>query len=321
MIEEILMISIGFILLIVGADLLVKGSSNIANRFHIPEILIGLTIIAMGTSMPELIITLSSAKKGLGDLIIGNAIGSNLCNILFILGLTAIIRPVTIEKEAKTVHIPIAIFANICILLMSLGYLGSEEAVISKNDGIVLIVFFVAYFTYPMLIEIDNIIRNYKENKKDKKSGVLKLLLSIMYIIIGITLLKYGGDFVVDNSTEIAKRCNVSERVIGLTIVAIGTALPELITSVIAAVKGNTDLAVGNLLGSCVLNLFFILGMGALIIPIEVSAEFYGNLILSIASLLIIWVFNFIGKKDTITRPKGAILLTIFAYYIIKLFV
>lgn len=318
---EVLMITIGFILLVIGADLLVKGSSNIASRFHIPEILIGLTIVAIGTSLPELMITISSAQKGLGDLIIGNAIGSNLCNILFILGLTAIIRPVKIEKEVRTLHMPIAIFATICILCMSLGYFGSAKTVIDRNDGIVLIILFMIYFMYPILIEINDIVKNYKENKEKSKNGKFKIILSLIYIMLGIILLKYGGDFVVDNAILIAQKCNVSERVIGLTIVAIGTALPELITSIIAAINGKTDLAVGNLLGSCVVNLFFILGLGALIMPIKVSSEFNGNLLLSIFSLLLIWLFNFIGKKDTITRLKGLVLLTIFSGYIIKLFI
>jgi len=319
MLTEFLIIGVGFILLVVGADWLVKGASDIAKRFHIPEMLIGLTIVALGTSMPELIVTLNSANKGFSDIIIGNAIGSNLCNILFILGLIAVIKPVIVDKEAKTTHIPIALFATLSTFAMSVGLLGSQKGIIDKNDGIALLVFFIAYFTYPILIEFDDIIKSYKEGKKDKVEQS-NIFISIAYILLGIVLLKYGGDFVVDNATKIAQNYNVSERIIGLTIVAIGTALPELVTSIMAIITKKSDLAVGNIVGSCIINLFLILGAGSFITPLSVSMDFNYNIILSAFSILLLWLFNFIGKKDTITRFKGLILLTIFAGYMIRLF-
>ena len=176
MLNEVLKIFLGFVLLVIGADLIVRGSKNIAKRFHIPEILIGLTIVAIGTSMPELIITITSAKKGLGDLIIGNAIGSNLCNILFILGLTAIIQPIKMEKEVKIIHIPFAIFTTICILAISLGWFGISRTIISKIWGIIFILLFSIYFIYPIILEIGNIIKAYKENKGKRIKNTQKLL-------------------------------------------------------------------------------------------------------------------------------------------------
>ena len=318
---NILMITLGFVMLVVGADLLVRGASNIATKFRIPEMLIGLTIVALGTSAPELIITITSAQAGATDLIIGNAIGSNLCNILFILGLMALIRPLVIDNEAKKLHIPIALFAAIVILIMELSSLSSSSAFIDRIDGILLLILFAVYFTYPIFTEIKDIAKSYKEDKISGNSKKINVFLSIIFIVIGVVLLKYGGDFVVDNATLIAEHFNISERVIGLTIVAIGTAMPELITSIIAVIRKDTDLAVGNLVGSCVLNLFLILGVGAVITPLEFSSKFNQNLILLCISTFILWIFNFIGKKNTITRFKGFVLLLIFSLYMVGLFV
>ena len=318
---NILMVILGFVLLVIGADLLVRGASNIATKFRIPEMLIGLTIVALGTSAPELIITITSAQAGATDLIIGNAIGSNLCNILFILGLMALIRPLVIDNEAKKIHIPIALFAAIVILIMELSSLSSSSAFIDRIDGILLLILFAVYFTYPIFTEIKDIAKSYKEDKISGNSKKINVFLSIIFIVIGVVLLKYGGDFVVDNATLIAEHFNISERVIGLTIVAIGTAMPELITSIIAVIRKDTDLAVGNLVGSCVLNLFLILGVGAVITPLEFSSKFNQNLILLCISTFILWIFNFIGKKNTITRFKGFVLLLIFSLYMVGLFV
>ena len=318
---NLLMIIIGFLLLVIGANFLIKGSSNIAKKFHIPEMLIGLTIVALGTSAPELIITITSAGSGATDLIIGNAIGSNLCNLLFILGFMSLITPIEIDKEAVKIHIPIALIASIIILFMGLGILGSTKGVIDKKDGIILILLFIAYFLYPIIIEIKDIIKTYKENKKLHHRQEENVFISIIFIMAGIILLKYGGDFVVDCSSKIALQLGVSERVVGLTIVAIGTAMPEIVTSIIAVIRKDTDLAVGNLVGSCVLNLFLILGVGAIITPLKFSADFNYNLILLVISTFIIWLFNFIGKKHIITRYKGIVLLFIFATYLIKLFI
>lgn len=222
-----IMIVIGFVLLVLGAELLVRGSSNIASKFHIPEMLIGLTIVALGTSAPELIITVTSAFSGNTDLIIGNAIGSNLCNLLFILGLMAIIRPIFIDEDAKKIHIPIAFLSVLVILFIEISHISSNPSFIGRVDGIILVILFLAYFTYPIFSEIKDIRKAYKENMNEESTKNIKIFVQIIFIIIGIVLLKFGGDFVVDYSTEIAQALGISERVIGLTIVAIGTAMPE----------------------------------------------------------------------------------------------
>lgn len=313
------MLIIGFFLLIVGADLLVKGSGNIAKKFHIPEMLIGLTIVALGTSMPELVITITSAKYNATELIIGNAIGSNLCNLLLIMGFIAILRPVRIDRETKLIHLPVALISTVIILGMGLGILGSLKDTISRTDGIILVVLYFIYFLYPIAIEIKDIRKSIKENKK-KHINNKNILISIFSIILGVVLLKFGGDLVVEKSTEIAIKYGISESVIGLTIIAIGTALPEMITSIIAVIKKEENLATGNLIGSCILNSFLILGIGAIIKPLGFTVEFMYNLILLAISTLLIMIFCFIGKKNIITRYKAVILLTIYLGYMISLF-
>ena len=317
----IIMITLGFILLVIGANFLIKGSSNIAKKFNIPETLIGLTIVALGTSAPELIITISSASANSTDLIIGNAIGSNLCNILLILGIMSVIIPVKLDKDIVKIHIPASLFATIVILFMVAGSFISMPSMLDRIDGIILIIMFIIYFSYPIYIELKDIISTYKENINNNKYQNINIFSSILFIILGIVLLKYGGDFVVDYSKNIAQEFQVSESVIGLTIVAIGTAMPELVTSIVAVLKKDSDLAVGNLIGSCTLNLLLILGLGSIMTSLRFSQEFYQNLILLIISNIVLIVFNFIGKKYTITRLKGIILLLIFMMYMVKLFI
>lgn len=313
----LLMISLGFLLLVIGAKYLVKGSSNLATKFHIPEMLIGLTIVALGTSAPELIITIFSAQTDSTDLIIGNALGSNFCNILLILGLMALISPIKTNNETKFIHIPIALLSTVVLFIMQLLNLGSTSSSINRIDGIILIVLFLLYFSYPIVVEIKDIINSYKENKN--KHSDINILSSIFMVILGIVLLKYGGDFVVDNASNIARFFSISERVIGSTIVAIGTAMPELITSILAVIRKDTDLAIGNLVGSCVLNILLILGVGSVITPLSFSNEFSQNILYLIFCTFIVLVFNFVGKKNTFTRFKGICLLALFSFYILSL--
>lgn len=320
MATAIVLIILGFALLILGADLLVRGSSNIAKRFNIPEMIIGLTIVAIGTSMPELVITISSAAKGATDLIIGNAIGSNLCNLLLILGISAILRPIKLEEDVKIIHLPVAYFSTIAILAMGLGIWGSDPGVINRNDGRILVALYFIYFLYPIIVEIIDIWKQEKKEKVTHDKPKISILLSLVYIVIGAIVLKFGGDLVVDEASELASLFGLSQRIIGLTIVAIGTALPEMVTSVIAVVKEEGGLAVGNLVGSCILNSFLILGTGALITPLAFSSEFNESLILLAGTILFIWISCFVGKKDTITRYKAGALLALFVLYMTRIF-
>ncbi len=317
---SVLLIIVGFFLLIVGADILVKGSSNIAQKFNIPEMIIGLTIVCIGTSMPEIIITITSATKDYADLIVGNAVGSNLCNLLLILGLVSIIRPVKLENEIRVMHLPISILATLLVLFIGNTTFISDKFTINRVEGIILLIIAAIYFAYPVVIAIKDILKSKKDRKNIKKRKQISIITSIIYIIIGVLLLKFGGDFVVDESTKIAEIFGISERVIGLTIVAIGTALPELITSVVAVFKNDTSLAIGNLIGSSMLNLCLILGLGAVIKPLSFSAEFNDNLTLLAISTTAIWIFTNIGEKNKITRFQGILMFLVFSIYIVKLF-
>ena len=266
--------------------------------------------MALGTSAPELIITITSANKESADLIIGNVIGSNLCNLLLILGLISVIKPIKIDKETKHIHIPILFLATLITLIM--GFSGT----ISRNEGIVLLISFIIYFLYPLIIEIKSVGAAISCSQ-----GRSNILISILSILIGIIFLKYGGEFVVDYSSNIAERFNVSQAVIGLTIIAFGTSLPELVTSIIAVIKKDTDLAIGNIVGSCIFNILLILGVGAIITPLSFTNEFKNNLNILIFSTILIWLFNFIGKKDILTRKKGETLIFLFLICIIELFI
>lgn len=326
MLLNILLIIVGFVLLVVGANFLVKGASNIALKFHIPEILIGLTIVAIGTSAPELIVTITSSINGNNNLIIGNAIGSNFCNLLLILGLMAVIRPIRIDDDVKKFHLPVAVICVIVVFICCLNLFNQTPLLINRIEGLIIFILFMIYLIYPIYLEINDIIQSYRESKRNakkngKKDKTPNIFVSLLSLIFGIILLKYGSDFVVDYSVKIAEFFNLSEGVIGSTIVAIGTASPELVTSIIAIIKKDTDLAIGNLVGSCVLNLFLTLGIAAMISPLSFSMDFLYNLALLMFSTALVWLFNYIGKKNTITRFKGVILLAVFAFYMYTLFV
>lgn len=312
------MLLLGFVLLVVGAELLVKGSSKIAKKFNIPEILIGLTIVALGTSLPELMITITSAQKGATDLIISNAVGSNLCNLLLIMGMLATIRPVKLDKETRKIHIPVALFSSLMILFLGLGIVNKVPNTINSGHGIFLVTLYFLYFLYPITQEINDAAKRIKENKKNHVKNK-HVVISILAIILGAILLKIGGDLVVDTSVAIATRFGISESLIGLTIIAVGTALPELITSIMAAIQKDDELAVGNLIGSCILNSFLIIGTGAIISPLAFTRGIIFNLILVAFVIDLIWMFCFVGKKNTISRANGITLLVMYGLYLIGL--
>lgn len=318
MIFNIFIILVGLAFLILGAELVVRSASNIAKKFYIPEILIGLTIVSIGTSIPELIITIKSAFKGSTDLILGNAIGSNLCNLLLILGIMGLIKPIYIQEETKKFHIPIAFFATTFLLIISIL---KENRVINSFLGVILIILFIAYIIYPILLDKKRIAKEYKKAKENKVLNNGNIFFQLFIILLGLILLKQGGDLVVNRATIIAENYGMSERVIGLTIVAIGTALPELITSIVSTISNNTDIGIGNLIGSSMVNFFLILGVGATIVPIKISEKFIENLFLLTFANILIWSFCYIPKKNIITRIKAFSLVGIFAIYLINLLI
>lgn len=315
-----LLILIGFILLIKGADFLVEGSSGIAKKFHIPEIIIGLTIVSIGTSMPELFVSITSALRGYEDMALGNVIGSNLCNLLLILGLSATIRPIIFKKETKLIEIPMCLV--ITVLFMVLCNIGQD---ISKIDSIILIALFICFILYTIFMakkgnEFDKIeepIVEIKQNSKKER----KTFLNLLYIIIGIIGLKIGGDFVVNNAETIANYFNISEKIISLTIIAIGTSLPELVTSVTAAIKGESDIAIGNIIGSNIFNILLIIGVSAIINPISYNTSYNLQMIILIISTIVLSLFPYTDKKDEMTTSNGITYLMLYALYMVILFI
>ena len=312
MILNIIFIIVGFFLLVKGADLLVDGSSRIARKFNVKEIIIGLTIVSIGTSMPELIISVTSALKNQSDFAIGNILGSNISNLFFILGVCAIIKPLLFKKQTVRIEIPFVIFLT--ALLYIFGNNGDYH-LITELEGIIFIVFCVLFTIYNIFIS-KNI--NNSEMEKNKNKDI-KLSKSFLLIMIGIILLKFGGDFVVDNASRIATLLGISERVISLTIVAISTSLPELITSALATYKGEIDLAIGNIIGSNILNIVLIIGIIAIINPIPYSVSFNKDLMIFLIGMIFLFIVPFIGEKYKIERVSGYIYLISYFIYISSL--
>lgn len=312
LIQNIVFIAIGFFMLMLGAQWLVDGASTFARKYHIPEIIIGLTIVSIGTSMPELMVSLTSAIGGHADISIGNVIGSNLCNLMLILGLTSLIVPLVFSKTTKKYDIPIMIFSTVIVFLVA-----NTGETISRVDGLLLSIVFIVFILYTIKLAQKSMSNNTSKSNVTKKD----LGISILKVILGIILLKYGADISVDNAVSIAKVLGVSEKVIGVTIVAIGTSLPELITSVVAGIKGEIDIAIGNIVGSNIFNLLFILGVSSIITPISYSLSYNTDFLLLIFVSFLLLAFAYFGRKNTMTRLNGIIYLLIYSGYIAYLII
>lgn len=319
MVENILLIIAGFFLLIKGADILVEGSCYIAKKFHIPEIIVGLTIVSIGTSMPELMVSITSAIGNHADVALGNVIGSNICNLLLILGLSSIIKPVEFKKETKFIEIPMTML--IIFTMFLLGNNGDIDKYITRPEGIILIILFICFIIYTIFMaKYGNDFDGQEEVNNDKEKS-MNLIKSIIFIICGIVALKFGGDFVVDSACEIAKVIGISEKVISLTIIAIGTSLPELITSVTAAIKGDSDIAIGNILGSNIFNFLLIIGTSAIISPVRYSVDYNIDMMILFIATTLLMLFPYIGKKNQMTKSNGIIYFIGYVLYMGSLFV
>lgn len=313
----------GFVLLIKGADWLVEGASSIARKLGISDLMIGLTIVSFGTSAPELIVNIIASINGSTDIAVGNIVGSNICNILLILGLTAIIAPVTVQKSTVLKEIPFSLMASVVLLIMANDTIvdGYAQAELSRSDGFTMMMFFIIFLYYTF---------GLKRNEESDHSGTQRAgWLSTLMIIGGLVALGVGGNFAVSGAQTIALALGISEALIGLTVVAVGTSLPELFTSVIAARKGNADIAVGNVVGSNIFNIFWILGLSATINPLEFRPEMNTDLLVVIGSTLLLFILIHNGnlhrriltwwqqKSDhCLRRWEGGILLASYIAYI-----
>ncbi len=306
MLLQIVLLVVGFVMLIKGSDWFVEGSSGIATRFGIPQLVIGLTLVAMGTSAPEAAVSIAASLGGSADLSIGNVVGSNIMNVLVILGLTAVITPIAVAKS--TVHYEIPFLIAITGLFLFFGYTGES---ISFVEGIVLWIAFIVYLAYLFLMA--------KKNKEDNSEVQVQkpIWLQILFTLIGLALIVFGSDVTVDAASKIATMLGISERFIGLTIVAFGTSLPELFTSVTAAMKGKCDIAIGNIVGSCIFNFLFVIGTSALIIDIPFQTGFLIDTI--IAGGACVLLFLFVLKRKKLNRIGGAAMLVGYAGYFVYL--
>lgn len=309
MILEFFLLAAGFFMLVKGADWFVDGASGIAERFGIPQLVIGLTIVAMGTSLPEAAVSITAAMKGSADITIGNIVGSNILNILIILGLTALVTRVSVQNSTVKIEIPFMIF--ITAILLALGITGNE---INLWEGIILWLLFLVYLLYLLKMAKQNPQMEEEGEKQEEAQPLWRLLVGV---VVGICLIVLGSDVSVDAATVLARMMGMSERLIGLTIVALGTSLPELVTSVSAARKGKADIAIGNIVGSNIFNILFVVGTTALITPVAFAANFIVDTAIAIGAgallLLFVWKDKAIGKIAGFVFLIGYILYAVFA--------
>ena len=305
---QVLLLVAGFVMLVKGADWFVDGAAGIAERFGIPQLVIGLTIVAMGTSAPEAAVSLSAAFKGTADITMGNIVGSNILNILIILGITSVIVAVAVQRSTVIYETPFMI--GITVLLMIFGITGN---VVSRVEGVVLWGFFILYLAY--LLRMTKHQQTEKKEKKEKEKGNLWKLL--LLVVVGLTLVVLGSDVAVDAATALAKMAKISDKFIGLTVIALGTSLPELVTSVSAARKGKADIAIGNIVGSNIINILFVIGTTALITPVPFAAGFVSDMLIAVVSGILLFICIF--RTNKLTRPGGVVMLLGYAAYFVYL--
>lgn len=305
---QTLLLAVGFIMLVKGADWFVDGSSGIADRFGIPQLVIGLTIVAMGTSAPEAAVSITAALKGNADITVGNVVGSNILNIFIILGLASAITSIAVAKTTVRYEIPIML--GITALLIIFGYTGNS---INRIEGILLWVAFIGYLGYMFWLAKSG----QAETDEINVEGSLGKML--IMAILGLALIIWGSNVTVDAATALARIFGLSERFIGLTIVALGTSLPELFTSVSAARKGKADIAIGNIVGSNIFNILFVVGTSALIIPVAFASNFVIDCIVAIAAGIVLWACVF--KNRLLTRKAGIFMLICYAAYFVYLMI
>lgn len=300
---ELLLLVLGFAMLVKGADWFVDGTSGIARKLGIPQLVVGLTIVAMGTSAPEAAVSITASLKGNASIAIGNVVGSNILNILIILGITAVITSVAIQKSTLWVEIPYMLAVTIVLIVMGL------DGTVSRVEGVVLWGMFIVYLVYLFYLA-----KNGKEENEEVAESTWKL---IVLAIAGGIVVVWGSDVTVDAATTIAQMMGISERFIGLTIVALGTSLPELVTSVTAARKGNADIAIGNIVGSNIFNILFVIGTAALIIPVPYAAGFLIDGIIAVGAGVLLWIA--VCRRLELRRFWGVVMLISYAAYFVYL--
>lgn len=307
---------VGFVILIKGADFLVGGSSSVAKKFNVSNLAIGLTVVAFGTSTPELLVNIMSASKGYNDAAFGNVIGSNTFNLLFILGIAGMIYPLVVHRNTVSFEVPLSLIAAVVlfVLVNDTMIFGSEENILSRLDALILLVFFAGFMYY--------ISRTMKDGPGSEEGGPIKIYktwTSVILIIVGLAMLVGGGSLVVDNAVAIAKHYGLSEKLIGLTILAAGTSLPELATSAVAAYRKNTDIAIGNVVGSNIFNIFFILGITGIIRPTPYNVAMNFDIYVLGASTILLMIFMFTINQRKLDRWEAVLMFASYVAYTVFL--
>jgi len=314
---DILYLLGGLVLILLGANFLTDGASSLAKKLNVSDLVIGLTVVAFGTSAPELAVSISSALKGSADIAIGNVVGSNMFNTLMIVGCTAFFAPIIVTKNTLLKEIPLCILAAIALLAICNDMLldGQPLDMVSRTDGILLLLFLVIFMVYTFSIAKNN------SNEEAEEVKQIPLWLSLIYIIGGLTALVIGGNIFVDGASGIARTLGVGESIIGLTLVAGGTSLPELATSVVAAMKKSPEMAIGNVVGSNLFNIFLVLGSAATITPLHLIGITNFDLLSLVVAGVLLWLFGVFYKQRTITRLEGFILVICYMAYTIALII
>lgn len=301
---DYILLILGFVLLIKGADWFVDGSASVAKRLRVPTLIIGMTIVAMGTSAPELAVSTAAALKGSNEIAISNVVGSNIFNLMVVCGACALFKPLTVKLSTLKVEFPISILT--AGLLLGMGYLGM---CIGRIDGIVLTILFIGFLGW-MVISAKN-----GRTDETEEYEIMPIWKCLLFIVVGIAAIVWGGDLVVDAASAIAESFGLSENLIGLTIVAFGTSLPELVTSLVAAKKGDVDMALGNVIGSNIFNILLILGVAGALCPMAMLMENLIDTVILIAMSVLVLIFAW--TKKTINRTEGIVMLLLYAAYIV----
>lgn len=315
MIISILLLIVGGALVLFGADRLTDGATALARRFGVTEMVIGLTVVAFGTSLPEFVTSFMSTLKGSSDISIGNIVGSNIFNTLVIVGASALVYPIVIRKSTVTKDIPFSVLASIMLIVVvfDVALDGAAMNILARTDGLLMLGFFSVFMAYTFFMA-----RNTEELSTSNESNVpvkqMPYWKIFLFIVLGLAGLVLGGNLFVESACDIALSLGISETVVGLTIVAAGTSLPELATSVVAARKGSSAIAIGNVVGSNIFNIFFVMGMCATIAPMKVGNISYIDLALMLVSMLMLWGFSFSKRK--IERWEGALLIIVYLIYL-----
>lgn len=308
MLKAIGILLVGFVLLIKGADFFVEGSSAVAKKLRIPSMIVGLTIVAIGTSMPELAVSISASLASNNEIAISNVVGSNIFNLLVVCGACSLFAPLAVSKSTLKIDFPLAMGCG--ILLLGMCFLGSN---VNRVEGLVLLTLFIIYISVLVRQALKARANVGMDEEKEEKSKEIPVWLCVIYIVGGIAAIKFGGDFVVDSASTIATKVGMSSTLVGLTVVAVGTSLPELVTSVVASRKGEVDMAFGNVIGSNVCNVLFILGMSGAISPMSVIKDNIVDVIVLIVVSVIAYVF--VRSEQKLVKKEGIVMLVIYVAY------